>query len=75
MAERTGIKIECKNISKHFDGEHGRVNVIEDISLQVKENEFVVILGPGQCGKTVLLNCLAGLITPDTEKYWLIISP
>ena len=65
MAERSSIKIECRNISKHFDGENGRVDVLENISLQVKKNEFVVILGPGQCGKTVLINCLSGLLTPD----------
>lgn len=75
MEERTSIKMECKNISKHFDGEHGRVEVIENVSLQVKKNEFVVILGPGQCGKTVLLNCLAGLITPDTGQVFVDNKP
>lgn len=65
MAERAGIKVECKNISVHFDGENGRVDVLENISLQVKKNEFVVILGPGQCGKTVLINCLSGLLKPN----------
>lgn len=68
MEERSSIKVECKNISKHFDGENGRGDVLENISLQVKKNEFVVILGPGQCGKTVLINCLSGLLTPDTGE-------
>lgn len=68
MAERSSIKLECENISVHFDGENGRVDVLENISLQVKKNEFVVILGPGQCGKTVLINCLAGLLTPNTGE-------
>lgn len=68
MEERSSIKIECKNVSKHFDGENGRVEVLDNISLQVKKNEFVVILGPGQCGKTVLINCLSGLLTPDTGE-------
>jgi len=65
MEERTSIKIECKNLYKHFDSEFGMLNVLEEINLQVKENEFVVILGPGQCGKTTLLNCLAGIMKPD----------
>nr|WP_305144879.1 ABC transporter ATP-binding protein [Anaerotruncus sp. DFI.9.16] len=38
--------------------------VLKDINITVKENEFLVLLGPGQCGKTVLLNILAGLDAP-----------
>ena len=40
--------------------------MIKDLELSIKENEFVVILGPGQCGKTTLLNLIAGL-EPATE--------
>jgi NitT/TauT family transport system ATP-binding protein/sulfonate transport system ATP-binding protein len=36
------------------------------LTLGVKENEFLVILGPGQCGKTTLLNCFAGLLKPNS---------
>ena len=35
-----------------------------DVSLEVYESEFLVILGPGRCGKTVLLNMIAGLDKP-----------
>lgn len=35
MEERSSIKIECKNVSKHFDGENGRADVLDNISLQV----------------------------------------
>ncbi|MFR9190259.1 MAG: ABC transporter ATP-binding protein [Anaerotruncus massiliensis (ex Togo et al. 2019)] len=38
--------------------------MLKDINITVKENEFLVLLGPGQCGKTVLLNILAGLDAP-----------
>jgi len=65
MEERINIKLECQNVSKYFDGEHGKIDVLGNISLKVKENEFLVLLGPGQCGKTIFLNCLAGLIIPD----------
>ena len=44
----------------------GDYTVIKDLELSIKENEFVVILGPGQCGKTTLLNLIAGL-EPATE--------
>ena len=54
-------KIVIKNLSKTFASKKNSVEVLKDINLTVKENEFLVILGPGQCGKTVLLNILAEL--------------
>ncbi len=60
-------KIQCHNISKTFIQKgHMEVPVIRDIDLTVKENEFLVILGPGQCGKSTLLRIIAGLEVPDT---------
>ena len=53
--------IVCKNVSKVFDTSRGPVHVIDDISLTVKENELLVLFGPGQCGKSTLLNCMSGL--------------
>ena len=62
-------KIECRNISKVFiqKGKQ-RVHVLEDISLEVMHNEFLVILGPGQSGKTTLLRIIAGLETPTSGQ-------
>ena len=60
-------KIVCQNISKVFIQKGTqRVHVLEDISVDVKQNEFVVILGPGQSGKSTLLRIIAGLETPTT---------
>lgn len=53
--------IECRHISKEFTSKRGTAKVLEDISLQVRKNEFVVLFGPGQCGKTTLMNVLSGL--------------
>lgn len=61
-------KIEAKGISKRFATDTGTIDVLDNISLEVKTNEFLVILGPGQCGKTVLLNCLAGILSPDSGE-------
>lgn len=57
-------KISFKNISKTFTTRTGDIHVLEDVNIHVFENEFLVILGPGQCGKTVLMNILAGLEPP-----------
>lgn len=57
------VMIHCDNVSKEFDsfsGE-GKHHVLDKINFDVHENEFVVLFGPGQCGKTTLLNIIAGL--------------
>ena len=64
-AANTKIKIECKNVCKTFIQKgHQEVPVLEDVSIEVHENEFLVILGPGQCGKSTLLRIMAGLEIP-----------
>ena len=57
-------KIKIKDVSKTFYLKDKTVEVLKDVSLDVKENEFLVLLGPGQCGKTVLLNIIADLDKP-----------
>ena len=51
--------IELVNITKSF----GPKTVIQDISLDVQDGEFLVLLGPSGCGKSTLLRMLAGLET------------
>jgi len=57
-------KISLKNISKTYFLKDRNVEVLKDITFDVMENEFLVILGPGQCGKTVMLNIIANLERP-----------
>lgn len=60
------IILEVNHISKTFFSAKGDTDAIEDISLNVRENEFLVLLGPGQAGKTTFLNIIAGLIKPTS---------
>lgn len=60
------IILEANHISKTFFSDKGDTNAIEDISIDVRENEFLVLLGPGQCGKSTLLNIIAGLVKPTS---------
>ena len=55
------MNIELKNISKAFDGKQ----VLHDFSLTLQEGERTCIMGSSGCGKTTLINILAGLVTPD----------
>lgn len=58
------IILECKNLRKSYETPEGTKEVIGDISLSVRENEFVVLFGAGQCGKTTMINLLSGLEMP-----------
>lgn len=66
--DASGIKIEAHHLYKSFDTSKGTLKVLNDVSFSVYENEFLVILGPGQCGKTVLLNTLAGIDKADSGE-------
>lgn len=56
--------ISCTNISK----EYGSKKVLSPMDFEVYRNEFVVILGPGQSGKTTLFRLIAGFEAPTTGK-------
>ena len=45
------VILSCEHLKKSYQTPEGEKVVIEDISLSVKENEFVVLFGAGQCGK------------------------
>ena len=65
-------KIIAQNVYKSFPGVGGSVTeVLRDINLAVEENEFLVILGPGQCGKTTFLNIVCGLTQADSGAVYL----
>ena len=55
--------LEIQNISKSYDNKEGKVEVIKDFSLALKDREFAAVIGPSGCGKTTLLKIAAGLIS------------
>jgi len=68
METGTGVKnkIECLGISKDF----GSKKVLSLMDISVKENEFLVVLGPGQSGKSTLFRMIAGFETPTTGQVF-----
>lgn len=53
--------IDVQNIKHSFNS----LNVLNDVSLKIKEGEFVSVIGPSGCGKTTLLKILGGLLSPS----------
>ncbi|MCD7844992.1 MAG: ABC transporter ATP-binding protein [Oscillospiraceae bacterium] len=53
--------IELKGVTKSFDGE----TVLDNISLDIYDNEFITLLGPSGCGKTTTLRLIGGFEAPD----------
>jgi ABC-type sugar transport system ATPase subunit len=61
------MSIQLENISKYY----GQQVVVNNLSLEVKDGEFFVLLGASGSGKTTVLNIIAGLIQPDKGKVLL----
>jgi NitT/TauT family transport system ATP-binding protein len=59
-------KLAIENVSKSFRGASGSVLALDRVSLNVAEAEFVCLVGASGCGKTTLLNIIAGLEKPDS---------
>ena len=58
--------IRLENISKSYDDEI----ILNDLSLSIKDEEFVTLLGPSGCGKTTTLRIIGGFVTPDTGTVY-----
>lgn len=61
--------IILKNVSKQYKMGDNIVKALDNINLEVKEKEFVSIIGPSGSGKSTLMNILGCLDTPDTGSY------
>jgi len=52
----------------HFKENYENMLIIDDVSLELKENEFVTLIGPSGCGKSTIFNMISGLIHIDSGK-------
>jgi NitT/TauT family transport system ATP-binding protein len=63
--QATGFSISCREISVRFFTERRSVTALSDISLDIRDGEFLTLLGPSGCGKSTFLRVVADLITPN----------
>ena len=64
------VRLKIEGLSQSYVVGDGVQDALIDISLDVYDNEFVVILGPGHCGKSVLLNIIGGLEKPTAGNIF-----
>src|SRR5579863_6618059 len=62
--------VRVSGIHKYFTRGAERVDVLQDLSLEVPNGEFLALMGPSGSGKTTLLNLIAGLDTPSAGEIW-----
>lgn len=67
MAEMTNdkpIRIKFDHVSVDFPTDHGPMRVLDDVSFDIHDREFVAIIGPSGCGKTTMMNIVGGFVKP-----------
>ena len=65
-------KVSLKNVSKIYPRENGgEINAIKDLSLEIADREFVVLVGPSGCGKSTTLRMIAGLEEITDGEIWI----
>ena len=63
------IKIE--NLSKEFNGKHGKVKALDNINLELNDGDIFGIIGMSGAGKSTLLRCITLLERPDSGSIYI----
>ena len=62
--------VHVEHVHKYFRRGSERVDVLQDLTLEVPEGQFLGLMGPSGSGKTTLLNLIAGIDTPSEGDVW-----
>jgi ABC-type lipoprotein export system ATPase subunit len=71
MQEERELLLRDENLNKTYSIPNGKLQVLQDVNLQVRYGEFIAISGPSGSGKTTLLSLLGALDNPDSGEIWL----
>ncbi|MGL9618198.1 ABC transporter ATP-binding protein [Bradyrhizobium sp. U531] len=61
-------RAQFDKVSLSFETAKGRLNVVEDVSYDINDGDFIAVIGPSGCGKTTMMSMLAGFQKPTTGK-------
>ena len=70
IAANNGTIVRVHGVHKFFRRGSERLDVLNGVTLDVPEGEFLGLMGPSGSGKTTLLNLIAGLDTPSQGEIW-----
>ncbi|MGY2808421.1 ABC transporter ATP-binding protein [Bradyrhizobium sp. USDA 4506] len=59
-------RAQFDKVSLAFETPKGRLNVVEDVSYDINDGDFIAVIGPSGCGKTTMMSMLAGFQKPTT---------
>ena len=62
--------IRVEHVEKSFAGRHGTITIMQDISFDVADSDFLAIVGPSGCGKSTLLRLIQGLDKPNAGSVY-----
>ena len=66
------VAIALDHVEKHFEDQQGNpIPVIRNITLDIREHEFISIVGPSGCGKSTMFNIIANLLEPSAGSITL----
>src|SRR3954453_18081097 len=64
------VVIDINNITKHYVMGEETVHALRGVSLQIRRNEYIAIMGPSGSGKSTLMNMLGCMDTPSSGRYF-----
>ena len=70
MDRQDGVIARLEGVTKQYEMGDAVVYALRDVSLDIQEGQFVVLLGPSGSGKTTLLNMIGGLDIPTRGQIW-----
>jgi NitT/TauT family transport system ATP-binding protein len=59
---------EIRNVSKTYESDGNKIQVLDNINFTVEDNDFICIVGPSGCGKSTLLRIIVGLDKPTSGE-------
>ncbi|HUN95172.1 MAG TPA: ABC transporter ATP-binding protein [Bradyrhizobium sp.] len=67
-AAKTAKRVQFDHVSLTFGTPKGSLNVVEDVSYDIHDGDFIAVIGPSGCGKTTMMSMLAGFQKPTAGQ-------
>ena len=68
MNSASPARARFENVSLTFDTPKGKLNVVENVSYDINDSDFIAVIGPSGCGKTTMMSMLAGFQKPTSGE-------